>query len=55
MDHGQQGASEQLMNLVHGVAAGRGAKRPWSARLPILPIRRALPQQEAEKPGGVRA
>jgi hypothetical protein len=49
MDHGQQGASEQLVNLVHGLAAGRGAKRPWSAR---LPIRRVLPQQEAEKPGG---
>ena len=48
MNHGQQGASEQLMNLVHGVAGGRGAKRPWSARLP----RRALfLWQEAEKPG----
>jgi hypothetical protein len=37
------------MNLVHGLAAGRGAKRPWSAR---LPIKRALPQHEAEKSGG---
>jgi hypothetical protein len=50
MDHGQQGEPEQLVNLVHGVAGGRGAKRPWSARLPIM--RALLPRQEAEKPGG---
>jgi hypothetical protein len=50
MNHGQQGASEQLVNQVHGVAGGRGAKRPQSAR---LPTRRALlPQHEAEKSGG---